>query len=117
MPHGTNARDLQYFVDYIGMTPIEVLVSATRYGGELMMMPDELGQIREGYLADIILVDGNPLADLTILQDPKKITLVMKDGDIFKTTHDSLPPRGELHIGTPLPADAGVEQAAAAPVH
>ncbi|VXB33343.1 Cytosine deaminase [Burkholderia sp. 8Y] len=117
MPHGTNARDLQYFVDYIGMTPMEVLISATRLGGELMMMPDELGQVREGYLADIILVDGNPLADLTILQDPAKITLVMKDGDIFKTTHDSLPPRGELHIGTPLPADAGVEQAAPAPVH
>jgi imidazolonepropionase-like amidohydrolase len=117
MPHGTNARDLEYFVKYIGMTPMEVLLSATKLGGELMMRPDELGQIREGYLADILLVDGNPLNDLAILQDPKKITLVMKDGEIFKTSHDLLPPRGEVHTGTKLPADAGVERAAHSTTH
>jgi imidazolonepropionase-like amidohydrolase len=117
MPHGTNARDLEYFVKYIGMTPMEVLLAATRYGGELMMRPHELGQIREGYLADILLVNGDPLKDLAVLQDPQKITLVMKDGEIFKTSHVVVPPRGELHAGAPLPADAGVAQTTHAPVH
>jgi imidazolonepropionase-like amidohydrolase len=117
MPHGTNARDLEYFVKYIGMTPMEVLLSATRLGGELMMRSHELGQIREGYLADILLVDGDPLKDLAVLQDPRKITLVMKDGEIFKTSHDVVPPRGEVHASATLPVDAGVAQTIHAPVH
>jgi len=84
MPHGTNARDFEYLVKYVGMTPKEALVAATKHGGELMMRPDELGLIKEGYLADIILIDGDPLKNLAILQDPQKILLVMKDGEIFK---------------------------------
>ena len=56
MPHGTNANDLQYFVDYIGMTPTEALVSAARLGGQIMMRPDELGMLRAGYLADVVIV-------------------------------------------------------------
>ncbi len=84
MPHGTNANDLQYFVDYIGMTPTEALVSATRLGGQIMMRPDELGMLRAGYLADVVMVDGNPLEDLSLLVDPARICLVMKDGQIHK---------------------------------
>jgi imidazolonepropionase-like amidohydrolase len=111
MPHGTNARDLDHFVKYIGMTPMEVLLSVTKLGGELMMRPHELGQIREGYLADILLIDGDPLNDLALLQDPKKIALVMKDGEIFKTSHDVLPPHGEVRASTPLPVDPGLGKA------
>jgi len=92
MPHGTNARDLEYFVKYIGMTPTEVLVSATRLGGELMMMPNELGQIREGYLADILLIDGDPLKNIRVLQDQENIALVMKDGEIFRAKPALLEP-------------------------
>lgn len=84
MPHGTNANDLQYFVDYIGMTPREALLSATKLGGEIMMQADQLGQIREGFLADMLMVDGDPLADLSILTDPARIALVMKDGVLYK---------------------------------
>lgn len=84
MPHGTNANDLQYFVDYIGMTPTEALVSATRLGGQIMMRPDELGMLRPGYLADVVMVDGNPLEDLSLLVDPARICLVIKGGDIHK---------------------------------
>jgi imidazolonepropionase-like amidohydrolase len=111
MPHGTNARDLEHFVKYIGMTPMEVLLAATKLGGELMMRPHELGQVREGYLADILLINGDPLKDLALLQDPKKITLVMKDVEIFKTSHDVLPPHGEVRMSTPLPVDPGLEKA------
>jgi len=84
MPHGTNARDLQYLVDYVGMTPKEALVAATKHGGELMMRPHELGLIKSGYLADILLINGNPIEDLSLLLDPDKILMVMKDGEIFK---------------------------------
>ena len=84
MPHGTNARDLDYFVQYIGMTPREVLLAATKLGGEIMMQPDRIGQIAPGFYADMLLIDGNPLDDLKILQDPKKILMVMKGGEVFK---------------------------------
>jgi imidazolonepropionase-like amidohydrolase len=59
-PHGTYARDLLLFVDVLGFTPMETLVAATRLGGEIMGRPDELGQVKPGYLADLLLVDGDP---------------------------------------------------------
>ena len=56
------------FVDVLGFTPMETLVAATRMGGEIMGMANELGQIRPGFLADLLLVDGDPLADIKLLQ-------------------------------------------------
>jgi imidazolonepropionase-like amidohydrolase len=85
MPHGTNAKDLEYFVKYLGFTPMEALLSATKYGGEIMMMGDELGQLKSGYLADMLLVDGDPLADITVLQKQERILAVMKDGEFYKS--------------------------------
>ena len=82
--HGENAKDLIHLVDYAGMTPMEAILSATRLGGQIMMMPDELGQVREGFLADLLLVDGDPLADLTVLQDRNKLLAIMKDGAFHK---------------------------------
>jgi imidazolonepropionase-like amidohydrolase len=49
-----------------------------------MMMGDELGQIKPGFLADILLVDGNPLANVKILQDADKLLMIMKDGQLHK---------------------------------
>ena len=83
-PVGNNARDLEHFVKYLEFTPMEAIVAATKYGGEIMMMGDELGQIQEGYLADVLLVDGNPLADVTILQDADNLIAIMKDGAFHK---------------------------------
>lgn len=83
-PVGTNARDLEHFVTYLGFTPMEAIESATRLGGEIMMRGNELGQVREGYLADLILVDGDPSQDVTILQDPDRILAVMKDGTFHR---------------------------------
>ncbi|AVS91094.1 amidohydrolase family protein [Paracidovorax avenae] len=98
MPHGTNANDLQYFVDYIGMTPKEALLAATALGGEIMMRPHELGKLQEGYIADIVLVDGDPLADLSVLTDPARIQLVMKEGAIFKECSTPAPAEAALHL-------------------
>jgi len=79
-PIGTNARDLEHFVNYLGFTPMEAIEAATRLGGEIMMRGGELGQVREGFLADLILVDGDPSQDVRVLQDPDRILAVMKDG-------------------------------------
>ncbi|AON56784.1 MULTISPECIES: metal-dependent hydrolase family protein [Herbaspirillum] len=84
MPHGTNANDLQYLVDYVGMTKKEALIAATKWGGEIMMRGNEQGQILPGYLADLVLVNENPLNNLAVLVDPKQIALVMIDGSIHK---------------------------------
>ena len=83
-PHGTNATDLQYFVKHCGMTAMEALMSATRYGGQIMLMGNELGEVKEGYLADLLLVDGDPLADLSILLDKTRLLAIMKDGVFHK---------------------------------
>lgn len=83
-PHYQNARDLELFVKHLGMTPMEAIRSCTLYGGQIMMRPHELGLVKEGYLADLLLVDGDPLANLSILRDPKRILAVMKDGVFAK---------------------------------
>jgi imidazolonepropionase-like amidohydrolase len=83
-PHGENAKDLEYFVKYLGMTPMETIVSATRWGGQMMMQGKELGEIKEGYLADLLLVDGDPLSNIAILQDRAKLLAIMKDGVFHK---------------------------------
>ena len=84
-PHGQNARDLEFFVKYLGMTPMEAIRSATLYGGQIMMKEKELGVIKDGFLADLLLVDGDPLANLSILRDPKRVLAVMKDGVFAKS--------------------------------
>jgi imidazolonepropionase-like amidohydrolase len=83
-PHGTYARDLMHFVDLLGFTPMETIVAATRLGGEIMGDPGELGQVRPGYLADLLLIDGDPLEDIKVFQDPARILMVMKDGTLHK---------------------------------
>jgi len=83
-PHGNNARDLSFFVDLLGFTPMEALVGATKLGGEIMGKGNELGQVRAGYLADLLLVDGNPLANLRLLEDRNRLLMIMKDGMLHK---------------------------------
>ncbi|MEC9266005.1 MAG: amidohydrolase family protein [Alphaproteobacteria bacterium] len=83
-PHGTNAKDLQYFVEMVGMSPMEAIQAGTKLGGEIMGMGHELGMIKEGYLADMLLVDGDPSTDVRVLQDHKRIVAIMQDGAFHK---------------------------------
>src|SRR5713101_445661 len=83
-PHGTYARDLWLFVKVLGFSPMETLVAATRLGGEIMGQPGELGVVKAGALADLLLVDGDPLADIAILQDRSALRMIMKDGALHK---------------------------------
>jgi imidazolonepropionase-like amidohydrolase len=83
-PIGRNARDLAIFVDLFGYSPTEALVAATRLGGQLMDMP--VGEIKPGWLADLILVHGDPTKDVTILQNKENLQAIMKGGQFHKHT-------------------------------
>ncbi len=79
-PQGTNARDIDHFVKHFSFSPSEALQAATRTGGEIMLRGHELGQIKPGFLADLLLVDGDPLKDVRVLQDKKRLAMIMKGG-------------------------------------
>ncbi|HEX4376964.1 MAG TPA: amidohydrolase family protein [Steroidobacteraceae bacterium] len=85
---GTNARDIGFFVDYYGYSPAEALRCATRNGGLLMTInsSEKLGEIKEGFLADLVLVDGDPVADVSVVLNADRLMLIMKDGQIYKNT-------------------------------
>jgi imidazolonepropionase-like amidohydrolase len=83
-PHGTYARDLEYFVDLFGLSPAEALLCATRDGGAAADPTGMLGTLEEGKYADLVIVDGDPLADVRVLQDHGRITAVMKDGKLYR---------------------------------
>jgi imidazolonepropionase-like amidohydrolase len=75
-PHGAYAKDLEYFVDLFGMSPSEALLCATRNGGLAMDPTGRLGTLEVGSAADFVLVAGDPLADIRVLQDRSKLTVV-----------------------------------------
>lgn len=77
---------------------MEATIAATALGDELFQKPDELGKVLPGFYADMILVDGNPLEDITVLQDLTKITAVMKNGQFHREPAQPAP-------ATPEPAD------------
>ena len=83
-PQGTNARDLVHFVELLGFTAMEAIVAATRQGADLMGLGAELGRIAPGCLADVLLVDGDPIADISILQDRSRLSAIMKNGVFHK---------------------------------
>jgi len=83
-PIGRNARDLELFVDVLGYTPLEALRAATMLGGQLMDMGDELGLLTPGYLADLLVVRGDPAGDVKILQDPANLEYIVQAGQFHK---------------------------------
>ncbi len=85
-PQGDNARDLKHFVDLLGFSPSEALQCGTRIGGQVMGMGNELGQIKKGYIADLLLVDGDPLKDLDLVVHEKNLHVIMKEGLLYKDT-------------------------------
>jgi len=86
-PTGRNARDLAHFVDLFGLSAAETLHAATALGGQLMGM--EVGLVREKYLADLLLVTGDPTKDVRILQDKTRLALIMKGGTLHKAPTDA----------------------------
>jgi imidazolonepropionase-like amidohydrolase len=84
-PIGKNARDMELFVTHFGFSTHDTLRAATQLGGEIMGMGHELGLIKAGYLADLLLVNGNPLKDIRLFQDRKNLAAIMKDGQFHKS--------------------------------
>jgi imidazolonepropionase-like amidohydrolase len=78
--HGTYAAELQRYVDQVGMSPIEAILTATRNMGPAAGL--DAGEVREGMLADLLVVDGDPTADITVLQDPARRRAVLKGGEV-----------------------------------
>jgi imidazolonepropionase-like amidohydrolase len=83
-PMGQNARDIGHFVKFFGYSPAAALKCATAVGGDLMGHKGELGIIKDGALADLLLVDANPLKDLSVLVGPGHFSMIMKDGAMHR---------------------------------
>jgi len=86
-PIGTNARDLEHFVNLLDYTPLDAITAATKLGGELFGA--DIGLVQKGYLADLILVDGDPSKDVSVLQNANRLTAILKDGSFHKAPSTS----------------------------
>ncbi|MFD6288382.1 amidohydrolase family protein [Streptomyces sp. NPDC060205] len=82
-PHGVNLMELSYLVD-LGMDPMAAIVAGTRTSAELLGVADRLGTVTEGRVADLVLCDGDPLADIGVLGDPGNVVCVVQDGVVRK---------------------------------
>ena len=81
-PHGDYARELTFFVKYVGLDTHTVLQCATRTGAEIMGLEKEIGTVEAGKLADILIVDGDVLKDISILENKTKFVAVIQGGVI-----------------------------------
>jgi imidazolonepropionase-like amidohydrolase len=79
-PHGDYAKELEFFVKYVGFSPLQVLTCATKTGAEILGRGDEIGTLEAGKLGDVLVVDGDVLGDIAILQDRSKILAVLQGG-------------------------------------
>ncbi|KAJ5537688.1 hypothetical protein N7494_007167 [Penicillium frequentans] len=83
-PHGTYARDLAHFVERFGFTPHESIIAATYGVAKLFMRSHEMGQIKEGNYADCLIVEGNPLENIRMLQDHDLLNIIIINGRVHK---------------------------------
>ena len=80
--HGTNAAELPLMMEKGGLSAMEAIVAGTKNAAECCLLDEQVGTLEAGKLADILVVDGDPLADITVLQDPERIT-VYKEGTLM----------------------------------
>jgi imidazolonepropionase-like amidohydrolase len=81
-PHGDYAKELTFFVKHVGFSPLETITCATKTGAEIMGRADEFGTLEAGKLADILVVDGDVLGDIAILEDRSRFIAVIQGGEI-----------------------------------
>jgi len=81
--HGENLKEMELLVK-AGMTPMEAIVATTQTASEVLGLEKKIGTLEKGKLADLIVVDGNPLKDIQLLQDKDKIRVIMKEGQFYK---------------------------------
>ena len=80
--HGDNAREVELLVER-GMSPMQAIQAATGWAAECVGLDQEIGTIEKGKLADLLVLDGDPLSDMTIVRDQDRMMLVMKGGQVF----------------------------------
>lgn len=110
-PHGDNARELEFLVG-LGMKNMDVIRSATSTAARAIRRSDRFGAVKPGLEADVIVVDGNPLDDIVVLQDPRRMNMVFQDGEMVAGSEWKLP-RDE----TPIIRTPTREPAHAHPAH
>ncbi|MEQ1751569.1 MAG: amidohydrolase family protein [Prosthecobacter sp.] len=91
-PHGDYAREITFFVKDVGFTPLEAIMCATKTGAEIMGRSHEFGTIETGKLADLLIVDGDVLKDIALLEDRSRFIAVIqggviKAGQLTRTEH------------------------------
>src|SRR5262249_43557306 len=82
-PHGTNAEELALMVE-AGLTPMQAIVATTKTAAECCRLGGVTGTLEAGKRADLVVVDGDPLADIAVLQNRDKLAVIMKDGEAYK---------------------------------
>jgi imidazolonepropionase-like amidohydrolase len=95
-PQGTQGKDIAHFMNYFGYNAADALICATRNGGLAMSDAGDLGTLEQGNVADLILVNGDVLADVNLLAGPDNIAMVMKDGVV-----QTISPALEAKAGSP----------------
>jgi imidazolonepropionase-like amidohydrolase len=81
-PHGTYAKELTFFVKFVGFSPLETIRCGTQTGALIMGRDDEFGTLEVGKLADVLVVDGDVLADIALLEDRHKLIAVLQGGEL-----------------------------------
>jgi len=84
-PHGENAEELARMVE-CGMTPMQAIIATTKTASECVHMAAEVGTLEPGKLADVLVIDGDPLADIGVLQKKEHLALIMQGGRLHKDT-------------------------------
>jgi len=83
--HGENLKEMELLVK-VGLTPMEAIMATTKTASEVLGLGDKIGTLEEGKLADLIVMDGDPLKDITLFQKKEKILTIMKEGQFHKCT-------------------------------
>ncbi len=94
--HGHNATELAHLVD-AGMTPMQAIVAGTKTAAECLGMEKEVGTLERGKFADVLVVDGDPLGDVGILDQQERLALVMKGGIAYVDRLSSPPAYRDVH--------------------
>ena len=85
-PHGSQALEFESLVKRAGLSPAQAIQAGTTTNAEVMGWLDQMGSIDKGKYADLIVVKGNPLKDLTLFQNLNNLELIMKGGVVYKQT-------------------------------
>jgi imidazolonepropionase-like amidohydrolase len=81
-PHGDYAKELTFFVKYVGFSALDTIKCATRTGAEILGREKEIGTLEADKLADVLVVDGDPVSDISILENRRRFLAVMQGGII-----------------------------------